>query len=179
VGQRPPAYAQEPLYNTQDATLLSTLGIQKIEDPRGFDVLSLHSFAFCPGAEQDVVLRTLSTDPFIYWGGKLDSYRGSMGYLQSRTISYAYETYSADDSIRDGVPTLLSLEEIEELKEEVTDPEGTRLDMAWVRAQRVNQEPKVQTIERYLRNKEVAKVPDLDDVQDYPIHDTCLYWRVL
>lgn len=179
VGQRPPSYAQEPLYNTQDATLLSTLGIQKIENPKGFDVLSLHSFAFCPGAEQSVVLRTLSTDPFIYWGGKLDSYRGSMGYLQSSTISYGYETYRADDSIRDGIPTVLLLEEIEELKEEVTDQTGAKLDEAWVRAQRVEQEPDVQKIERYLRNKEVAKVPDLDDVQDYPVYDTYLYWRVL
>jgi hypothetical protein len=179
VGQRPPAYAQEPLYNTQDATLLSTLDIQKIEHPKGFDVLNLHSFAFCPGAEQNVVLRTLSTDPFIYWGGKLDSYRSSMGYLQSSTISYGYETYSAGDSIRDGIPTLLSLEEIEELKGEATDQTGAKLDEAWVRAQRVKQEPDVQTIERYLRNKEVAKVPDLDDVPDCPVYDTCLYWRVL
>jgi hypothetical protein len=179
VGQRPPAYAQEPLYNTQDATLLSTLGIQKIEDPRGFDILSPHSFAFCPGAEQNVVLRTLSTDPFIYWGAKLNSYRSSMGYLRSRTISYGYETYSADDNIRDGIPTLLLLEEIEELKEEATDQTGEKLDKAWVLAQRIKQEPNVQTIERYLQNKEVAEVPDLDDVQDYPVHDTCLYWRVL
>jgi hypothetical protein len=179
VGLRPPAYAQEPLYNTQDATLLSTLGIQKIEDPRGFDVLSLYSFAFCPGAEQDVALRTLSRDPFIYWGAKLDSYRGPMGYLQSSMISHGYMTYSADDSTKDGIPTLLMLEEIEELKEEVTDETGTKLDKAWVRARRIEQEPKVQTIERYLRSKEVAKVPDLDDVQDYPVHDTCLYWRAL
>lgn len=179
MGQRPPAYAQEPLYNAQDATLLSTLGIQKIEDPKGFDVLNLHSFAFCPGAEQSVVLRTLSTDPSIYWGGKLDIYRGSMGYLQSSTISSGYETYSADDSIKDGTPTLLLLEEIEELKEEVTDQAGTKLDKAWVRAQRAEQESDVQTIERYMRNKEVAKVPDLNEVQDYPVYDTCLYWRVL
>jgi hypothetical protein len=179
VGQRPPSYAQEPLYNTQDATLLSTLGIQKIENPKGFDVLNSYSFAFCPGAEQSVVLCTLPTDPFIYWGGKLDSYRGSMGYLQSTTISWAYETYSADDSIRDGIPKMLSLEEIEELKGEVTNQTGARLDEAWVRAQRAEQEPNVQTIERYLRNKEVAKVPDLDEVQDYPVHDTCLYWPAL
>jgi hypothetical protein len=176
VGQRPPAYAQEPLYNAQDATLLSTLGIQKIEDPKGFDVLNHHSFAFCPGAEYHVFLHTLSTDPLIYWGGNLDNYRG---YLQSSTVSSGYETDSADDSIRDGTPTLLLLEEIEELKEEVTDQAGTKLDKAWVRAQRAEQESDVQTIERYMRNKEVAKVPDLNEVQDYPVYDTCLYWRVL
>jgi hypothetical protein len=170
VGQRPPAYAQEPLYNTQDATLLSTLGIQKIEDPKGFEVLNPYSFAFCPGAEQSVVMRTLSAEPLIYWGGKLDTYRGSMDYPQSSMITGGHETNSAGDSIRDGTPTSLWLEEMEEL---VTDQSGEKLD------ERTEQEPKVQTIERYMRNKEVAEVPDLDDVQDYPVYHTCLYWRVL
>jgi hypothetical protein len=176
TGRRPAAYAQEPRYNTLDGALLNTLNIQKVDDPNGFFLLTNHSFAFCPGAEQHVVLQTLSTDPFLYLGGKLDSYVGALGYLQSGVISRGYYAYSPEDTTRDGEPKYLSLDEIEELKEDMTDFEGARLDEAWVQDQRSKQEPDVQTIERYLRNKKVAKVPDLD-VQDHPVYDTCLYWR--
>jgi hypothetical protein len=146
-----------------------------VEDPNGFNLLTNHSFAFCPGAEQYVVLEALGADPFLYLGGKLDSYRGALGYLQSRIISVVYPVYSSEDTKRDGKPKLLSLEEIEELKEEMTDDSGARLNEAWVGDRRAEQEPDVKTIELYLRNKEVAKVPDLD-VQDRPLFDTCLYW---
>jgi hypothetical protein len=117
----------------------------------------------------------LGADPFLYLGGRLDSYRGALGYLQSRIISMGYPVYSPEDTKRDENPKFLSLEEIEELKEEMTDDSGTRLNKAWVRDRRAEQELDVKKIERYLRNKEVAKVPDLD-VQDQPLFDTCLYW---
>ena len=174
TGRRPAAFAQEPLYNTQDLALLSTLNIQRVEDPKGFCLLTNRSFAFCPGAEQGVLLKTLSTDPFLYLGGKLDSYIGALGYLQSNTIGVHYQVYNAEGTIRNG-PEYWSLEEIEGLKEEAFDDKDVRLDEAWIRDQRARQEPDVRTIESYLRNKEVAKVPDLD-VQDYPVYGTCLYW---
>ena len=71
TGQRLAAYAQEPQYNTQDGVVLSTLGIQTIQDPDGFSLLTDHSFAFCPGAEYHVELQALLADPFLYLGGEL------------------------------------------------------------------------------------------------------------
>jgi hypothetical protein len=146
-----------------------------VEDPDGFHLLTNHSFAFCPGAEQYVALQTLLTDPFLYLGGKLDSYLGAFGYLQSSIISVGYAVYSPEDAKKDGNPNFMSLEEIEELKEEMTDVSGAKLDEAWVRNRRASQESDVEVIERFLRNKEVATVPDLD-VQDHPLFNSCLYW---
>ena len=178
TGLRPSAYAQEPIYNAQDRALLRTLVIQVTEDPDAFYLLTNHSFAFCPGAEQYVVLQTLERDPFIYLGGTLDSYVGPLGYLQSNVIDVGYEVKSTEHAtmVREDPKTLL-LDEMEKLKEEAFDSSGQRLDEGWIRSERAQQEPDVRIIERFLQNKEVAKIPDLD-AQDFPIHDDCLYWRV-
>lgn len=169
------AYAQEPLYNAQDVALLSTLDIQKVDDPSGFHVLTNRSFAFCPGAELHVILQTLVTDPLIYLAGELDTYLGALGYLQSRTIACGDHVVSSKDTTRDREPKLLLLDEIEELGEEIIDSSGARLDKTWLREKRAQQEPNVNTVERVLRSKEVALIPDLD-VQDHPLYNICLYW---
>ena len=178
TGLRPSAYAQEPIYNAQDRVLLRTLVIQVAEDPDAFYLLTNHSFAFCPGAEQYVVLQTLQRDPFIYLGGILDCYVGSLGYLQSHVIDVGYEIKSTEHATNDREdPKMLLLDDIEELKEEASDYTGQRLDEGWIRNKRARQEPDVRIIERFLQNKEVAEIPHLD-AQDFPIHNDCLYWRV-
>lgn len=146
-----------------------------MDDPQGFNLLTKRSFAFCPGAEQYVLLETLATDPFLYLGGALDSYTGVSGYLQSSVVNVYYYVYRSGDPKEDEQSQAMSLEEIEELKEEMTDATGVKLDKAWVQKKRASEEQDVHVIERFLRNREVAMVPNLD-VQDQPMYDTSLYW---
>lgn len=179
--------AQEPCYNLLDGPFLDSLGVRKVDHPQGFDLLTSNSFAYCPGAEQYVVLRTLRADPYLYLAGKLDAYRGALGCLQSRVISVAYEVYDDEEtsleikgSDSDVKPEqILGLTEIEEIVEEDKRPlynDGVKIDRQWVKGKRLGQEADVDVIQHFLLDKELAKVPDLD-AQDFPIHDTYFHWR--
>ena len=59
---------------------------------------------------------------------------------------------------------------------QVVDHEGVNIDKDWVRKYGKEEECDVNVIQYYLRDKEVAKVPDLD-AQDYPLHNLYFHWR--
>ncbi|PKX97140.1 SRR1 family protein [Aspergillus novofumigatus IBT 16806] len=46
------AYAQDPVFNQLDRSLLKTLGITVLDHPEGFAKVSDRSFLYCPGAER-------------------------------------------------------------------------------------------------------------------------------
>jgi hypothetical protein len=166
TGRRPAAYAQEPRYNAQDGALLSTLGVQKIEDPNGFNLLTNHSFAFCPGSEQYVVLETLEAEPFLYLGGQLDNFPGGYHYLQPRS------NISLKDPQGDGKPSIMSRDRIEEPADKTREDSAAKIDEARVGSRRASQlSDEQEVIERFLQNKEAAKVPDFD-LQDQPVYNT-------
>lgn len=158
TGQRPVAYAQEPQYNTLDGAFLSTLGVQKIDDPKGFNLLTNHSFAYTPGAEQHVIFQTLVADPFLYLTGELDRSPGAYPFFQPRK------------------PNIMSCEETEGLIDATRDDSAAKVDEARLGNRQASPLPDDQdVIEWFLRNKEAAKVPDFD-LQDRPVYKTWLYW---
>ena len=160
--RHPTLFAQEPRYNAMDEDLLRTLNIRTVKHPTGFCLLNTRSFAFCPGAEQSVVLRTLPYDPAIYLGGKLESYKGSDGYLRSSVISRLY--YLDGDEGK-----TLSLDEIEERG-------GSNDAQTWLQERRKEEADDVDVIHHYMKDKEMAKLPDLD-AQDFPFYGMHLHWR--
>lgn len=50
--------------------------------------MTRNSFAYCPGAEQIVDLRTLIRDPKIYVGAKLETWTDNLGRLRSHYVSH-------------------------------------------------------------------------------------------
>lgn len=176
TGQRPVAYAQEPQYNTLDGAFLSTLGVQKIDDPKGFNLLTNHSFAYTPGAEQHVIFQTLVADPFLYLTGELDRSPGAYPFFQPRSISPVDPVYSPQDTDRYAKPNIMSYEETEGLTDATRDDSAAKIDEARVGNRQASPLPDDQdVIEWFLRNKEAAKVPDFD-LQDRPVYNTWLYW---
>ncbi len=65
-GRPVPAYAQEPHYNDLDAALLASLNVTQVDDPRGFELLDEHSFAYSPFAETTVKSLILARTPRIW-----------------------------------------------------------------------------------------------------------------
>ena len=175
TGQRPAAYAQEPQYNTQDGVFLSTLGIQTIQDPDGFSLLTDHSFAFCPGAEYHVELQALLADPFLYLGGEL------LLRLDTPLGGAHHYHHNSQDPEWGGEPNTTTIMPREEATEDLMMDEATSSSAAKVnRAPRgdTSQLPDDQTvIRRFLQNRQSAKIPDLD-LQDHPLHHTWLYWPI-
>ncbi|GAD91610.1 hypothetical protein SMAC_12125 [Paecilomyces variotii No. 5] len=80
----PKFYAQEPRFSSVDRELCDSLGIQAVDHPVGFNVITGNSFAYCPGAEQMVDLRCFQQDPAFYLGGDADTWVDSRGRLRSR-----------------------------------------------------------------------------------------------
>lgn len=77
-------FAQEPRFNDLDREFLQSLGIKTVEHPEGFNLLTHNSFAYCPGAEQNVDLRCFSQDPVLYLGGDAKTWYDDEGNLRSR-----------------------------------------------------------------------------------------------
>jgi hypothetical protein len=174
--QRPAAYAQEPQYNTQDSVFLSTLGIQKIDDPKGFNLLTNHSFAYIPGAEQHVTFETLVAGPFLCLTGELDRSPGAYPFFQPRSISPGDPVYRPQDTDRHADPNTVSCQETGELIDATRDDSAAKIDEARVGNRQASPLPDDQdVIEWFLRDKEAAKVPDFD-LQDRPVYNTWLYW---
>ncbi|PLB37927.1 SRR1 family protein [Aspergillus candidus] len=59
--KRIPIYAQDPVFNTLDKALFSSLNITVVESPRAFESVGPRTLLFCPGAERahlkDMMLR--------------------------------------------------------------------------------------------------------------------------
>ncbi|RHZ50716.1 hypothetical protein CDV55_101457 [Aspergillus turcosus] len=80
------AYAQDPVFNQLDRSLLDSLGITVLDHPEGFAKVSDRSFLYCPGAERTHLEQLLSSDPPLLFGGPLEGIESEVvgRYLGSR-----------------------------------------------------------------------------------------------
>ncbi|RAL08594.1 SRR1 family protein [Aspergillus homomorphus CBS 101889] len=68
-----PIYAQDPVFNELDRSLLTTLGITVVEHPTGFEKVEAGgSLLFCPGAEKTHLELLLAQKPACVVGGPLE-----------------------------------------------------------------------------------------------------------
>ncbi|RHZ63924.1 SRR1 family protein [Aspergillus thermomutatus] len=65
-------YAQDPVFNQLDRSLLTSLDITVLDHPEGFAKVSDRSFLYCPGAERTHLEQLLSSDPPLLFGGPLE-----------------------------------------------------------------------------------------------------------
>ncbi|KAL3473943.1 hypothetical protein BJX99DRAFT_189212 [Aspergillus californicus] len=65
-------YAQDPVFNTHDKSLLESSSISVLEHPGAFEKVSSHTILFCPGAERRHLELLLSRDPAVIFGGPLE-----------------------------------------------------------------------------------------------------------
>ena len=155
-GQSRPAYAQEPEYNHLDSAFLATLNINTVGSPKGFELLDKSSFAYAPGAEFDVAMRSVFAEPQIYLTHELDHYtRNEKGLAVTEYKSYG--------SSMDGKQKSLDDLEAEH------GPEYTE-------SYREEYENECRILERFKSDHESLKIPDLD-AQDYPFHNQSIYYR--
>ena len=157
-GQRPEAFAQEPIFNTLDVQFLSHLNISVVEHPAAFELITSNTFAFCPGAEQFIVRGTLFRSPAMYMGsGALETYREpETGDLRSPQIgSVCLEANPQDPIIR---------AQIEEMQAQ--EKEQYRADA--VRGAEI--------LHHFKKGKEVFKLPDTAGFE-YALYDAHLFWR--
>ena len=154
LGRHLPAFAQEPHYTDLDVALLKSLQIQKVDHPTAFCLLTEGTFAFCPGAERFVVLRTVAFNPVVWLGGQLEFYGDDNGQTRSNAgLANCNVNRPSGDS------------------EE--DPAGDQGPLAEIRAVRPSP---AEVLDHYLKDRESVKLPDLD-FQDFPFHNMHLYWR--
>ncbi|KAL4733451.1 hypothetical protein BDV11DRAFT_82957 [Aspergillus similis] len=66
------AYAQDPVFNSHDETLLNELKITVLAHPRAFRKVTPQTLLFCPGAERRHIELLLAHDPAIVVGGPLE-----------------------------------------------------------------------------------------------------------
>ncbi|KAL2868509.1 SRR1 family protein [Aspergillus lucknowensis] len=65
-------YAQDPVFNSLDKSLLESLSITVLETPSAFEKVSSRTLLFCPGAERRHLELLLARDPAIVFGGPLE-----------------------------------------------------------------------------------------------------------
>lgn len=64
--------AQDPVFNTLDIELLSSLGITAVDSPEGFNAVTDKTFLFAPGAERRHLRLMLPSNPVMVFGGPLE-----------------------------------------------------------------------------------------------------------
>ncbi|EED17520.1 conserved hypothetical protein [Talaromyces stipitatus ATCC 10500] len=64
--------AQDPVFNTLDVELLSSLGIEVVNTPEGFNAVNERTFLFAPGAERRHLRLMLPSNPAMVFGGPLE-----------------------------------------------------------------------------------------------------------
>ncbi|KAH8423497.1 SRR1 family protein [Aspergillus melleus] len=67
-----PIYAQDPVFNELDKSLLSSLDITVLEHPHAFEKVTPATFLYCPGAEQAHLSQLLALNPKSLFGGPLE-----------------------------------------------------------------------------------------------------------
>ncbi|CAG8931963.1 unnamed protein product [Penicillium salamii] len=90
-------YAQDPVFNTLDESLLNYLNITVLNHPEGFSHITENSMLFCPGAERQHLELLLPSQPWLLFGGPLE-HANAGGALQSyveNTESYIVPTFEA------------------------------------------------------------------------------------
>ncbi|CDM29321.1 hypothetical protein DTO013E5_5320 [Penicillium roqueforti] len=74
-------YAQDPVFNTLDESLLAALNINVIKHPEAFSHITANTLLFCPGAERKHLELLLPSKPWLLFGGPLE-HADSGGVLQ-------------------------------------------------------------------------------------------------
>lgn len=74
-------YAQDPVFNTLDESLLAALNITVIKHPEAFSHITTNTMLFCPGAERKHLELLLPSKPWLLFGGPLE-HADSGGVLQ-------------------------------------------------------------------------------------------------
>ncbi|OQE92709.1 hypothetical protein PENNAL_c0007G08573 [Penicillium nalgiovense] len=74
-------YAQDPVFNTLDESLLAALNITVIKHPEAFSHITANTMLFCPGAERKHLELLLPSKPWLLFGGPLE-HADSGGVLQ-------------------------------------------------------------------------------------------------
>jgi SRR1 len=186
-GQRPEAFAQEPIFNTLDIALLAHLDIKVVEHPEAFNLITVHSFAFCPGAEQFVVRGTLSRSPAMYMGNSaLETYLdpetgdprspniGSIPLLVDHDDDHdknssSVQDQDADNKDRSGRDIKPHYRPHDIMAHKDSLPFfNERADVDAVRGARI--------LHRFKEGKEVFRLPDLE-AHNYALYNTHLFWR--
>ncbi|KAJ5512481.1 hypothetical protein N7463_002033 [Penicillium fimorum] len=75
-------YAQDPVFNTLDESLLAALNITVIKHPEAFSHITTNTMLFCPGAERKHLELLLPSKPWLLFGGPLE-HADAGGVLQS------------------------------------------------------------------------------------------------
>ncbi|EKV12966.1 Sensitivity To Red Light Reduced-like, SRR1 [Penicillium digitatum] len=65
-------YAQDPVFNTLDESLLAALNITVIKHPEAFSHITANTMLFCPGAERKHLEMLLPSKPWLLFGGPLE-----------------------------------------------------------------------------------------------------------
>ncbi|KAJ5958467.1 Sensitivity To Red Light Reduced-like SRR1 [Penicillium vulpinum] len=74
-------YAQDPVFNNLDESLLAALNITVIKHPEAFSHITANTMLFCPGAERKHLELLLPSKPWLLFGGPLE-HADSGGVLQ-------------------------------------------------------------------------------------------------
>ncbi|KAJ6034945.1 hypothetical protein N7499_002161 [Penicillium canescens] len=65
-------YAQDPVFNHLDKTLLADLNIEVLTHPQAFTHITHNTLLFCPGAEKKHLELLLPSKPWLVFGGPLE-----------------------------------------------------------------------------------------------------------
>ena len=163
--KRPAVFAQEPCYNDFDTRLLAALSITKVDHPTAFCLLTHESFAFCPGAEHWVILRTLLHDPAIFMVADLSFYEMEVGSPCANRLQRPLVVKSGN-----GNKELISAFDAEK-REDL--PKVTR-ERAHEMIEKFRQDSL--TVKHYKKDKLSLQLPDLV-AKDYPFYEQHIYWR--
>lgn len=68
----PPSYAQDPLYNDRDATVLKEHSIKIEEDPAATNAIDNTTFLYMPFLDRRAVFEGLNMGPGIVFANKID-----------------------------------------------------------------------------------------------------------
>lgn len=66
-------FAQDPVFNVMDKQLLDFVGVEVVQDPDAFSLVTERTFLYAPGAERTHLGRLLSKNPVLFFGGPLEN----------------------------------------------------------------------------------------------------------
>ncbi|CAG8899757.1 unnamed protein product [Penicillium egyptiacum] len=90
-------YAQDPVFNALDESLLAALNITVIKHPEAFSYITANTMLFCPGAERKHLELLLPSKPQLLFGGPLE-HADAGGVLQCYVDgagSYCFPVFEA------------------------------------------------------------------------------------
>lgn len=176
-GQSLEAFAQDPIFSKLDIALLTHLRIKVVEHPEAFNLITLNTFAFCPGAEQFIVRGTLFRSPAMYMGsGSLETYRDlETGDIRSPHIGATFSDYDANMKDSDGYKAIDEMDCPEEDKQEYRRRDRKACEVMEEKY-RVDATKGAEILHRFKKDKECFKLPD-SEAYDYALYNVHLFWR--